>query len=35
VVGSSESGSEPSGSIEGGDFLDYLSDLAFQGQLCR
>jgi hypothetical protein len=33
IVGCCENGNEPSGSIKGVEFLDYLSDLAFQG-LC-
>jgi hypothetical protein len=32
-AGSCQHGNEPSGSIKGGEFLDYLSDLASQGSI--
>jgi hypothetical protein len=34
MSGSCEHGNEPSGSIKGGDFLDWCSDLASQEGLC-
>jgi len=34
VAGSCEHGNEPSDSIKGGEFIDYLSDLACEGGLC-